>query len=113
MDSNNARHNTASNMSASSQARSRLQETGEETAGLSADNIITQEHSLQLVENLRKVYEEEDCFLHDVTLVSREKGEVKAHRIILAVQSDYFKVSLTIDSGRHCNNDCIPVVYVS
>ena len=56
-----------------------------------------EKYSLQLVENLRKVYEEEDCFLHDVTLVSREKGEVKAHRIILAVQSDYFKVSLTID----------------
>jgi len=78
-------------MSASAQARNRLQDTGEESATVSADNLITQEHSLQLVENLRKVYEEEDCFLHDVTLVSREKGEVKAHRIILAVQSDYFK----------------------
>jgi len=79
----------AANMSA--QARGR--EQGEETQSLPADNLITQEHSLQLVENLRKVYEDEDCFLHDVTLVSKESGEreVKAHRVILAIQSDYFK----------------------
>ena len=86
MESSNSNNPRAVNMS--SQARARDQ--GEES--LSADNLITQEHSLQLVENLRKVYEDEDCFLHDVTLVSRESGEVKAHRVILAVQSDYFKV---------------------
>ena len=59
---------------------------------LSGDSLITQEHSLQLVENLRKIYDEEDCFLHDVTLVSNDSGEVKAHKVILAAQSDYFKV---------------------
>ena len=54
---------------------------------------VTQEHSVQLVDNLRRIYDEEDCFLHDVTLVSSDKGEVRAHKIILAAQSDYFKVS--------------------
>jgi len=58
---------------------------------LSPDSLITQEHSLQLVENIRKIYEEEDCFLHDVTLLSNENGEVKAHKVILAAQSDFFK----------------------
>ena len=56
-------------------------------------SLITHEHSLQLVENLRKIYEEEDCYLHDVVLVSNDGGEVKAHKIILAAQSDYFKVN--------------------
>ena len=63
----------------------------EETSALAPDSLITQEHSLQLVENLRKIYDEEDCFLHDVTLVSNECGEVRAHKVILAAQSDYFK----------------------
>ena len=45
------------------------------------------------MDNLRRIYDEEDCFLHDVTLVSSDKGEVRAHKIILAAQSDYFKVS--------------------
>jgi len=63
----------------------------EEPRALSPDSFITQEHSLQLVENLRRIFEEEDCFLHDVTLVSNEGGEVRAHRVILAAQSDYFK----------------------
>ena len=49
----------------------------EETSALAPDSLITQEHSLQLVENLRKIYDEEDCFLHDVTLVSNECGEVR------------------------------------
>ena len=83
------------NMSFSSQARARNVEAGEESQSVPTDNLITQEHSLQLVENLRKVFEEEDCFLHDVVLVSKECGEVKAHRVILAVQSDYFKVNIT------------------
>ena len=48
-------------------------------------------HRHKLVENLRRIFEEEDCFLHDVTLVSNEGGEVRAHRVILAAQSDYFK----------------------
>ena len=38
----------------------------EETSALAPDSLITQEHSLQLVENLRKIYDEDDCFLHDV-----------------------------------------------
>ena len=38
----------------------------EETSALAVDSLITQEHSLQLVENLRKIYDEDDCFLHDV-----------------------------------------------
>jgi len=40
---------------------------------------------------LRRIYDEEDCFLHDVTLCSKDNGEVKAHKIILAAQSEYFK----------------------
>ena len=59
---------------------------------LSSDNLITPEHSMQLVENLRKFYEDEYCFLYDVKLVSRDGGQVRAHRVILAAQSDYFKV---------------------
>ena len=55
---------------------------------------MSQEHSLQLVENLRKIYYEEDCFLHDITLCSKDSGEVKAHKIILAAQSQYFKVNI-------------------
>ena len=35
----------------------------EETSALAPDSLITQEHSLQLVENLRKIYDEEDCLL--------------------------------------------------
>ena len=63
---------------------------------VSADNLITQHHSLQLVENLRKIYDEEDCFLYDVTLVSKDKVEVRAHKVILAAQSDFFKVTLAL-----------------
>ena len=55
-------------------------------------SLVSQEHSLQLVENLRRIYDEEDCFLHDITLCSKDSGEVKAHKIILAAQSEYFKV---------------------
>ena len=58
----------------------------------SPDTLVSQEHSLQLVENLRKIYYEEECFLHDITLCSKDSGEVKAHKIILAAQSEYFKV---------------------
>jgi len=62
---------------------------GEEAAP--QDNLVTQEHSLQLVDNLRKIYDDEDCFLYDVILCSKDQGEVKAHKIILAAQSEYFK----------------------
>ena len=56
------------------------------------DGLVSQEHSFQLVDNLRKIYYEEDCFLSDITLCSKDNGEVKAHKIILAAQSEYFKV---------------------
>ena len=39
------------------------------------------------------MYYEEDCFLHDIVLCSSDQGEVKAHKMILAAQSGYFKVS--------------------
>ena len=79
----------------SSQARARNPDTAEEgQAVVSSDNLITQEHSMQLVENLRKFYEDEYCFLYDVKLVSRDGGQVRAHKVILAAQSDYFKVLL-------------------
>jgi len=55
------------------------------------DGLVSQEHSFQLVDNLRKIYYEEDCFLSDITLCSKDNGEVKAHKIILAAQSEYFK----------------------
>ena len=64
----------------------------DEAGSHSQDNLVSQEHSLQLVENLRKIYYEEECFLHDITLCSKDNGEVKAHKIILAAQSEYFKV---------------------
>jgi len=53
--------------------------------------MVTQEHAMQLVESLRRIYEEEDCLLHDVVLCSKEEGEVRAHRVVLAAQSQYFK----------------------
>jgi len=62
---------------------------GEEAAP--QDPLVTQEHSLQLVDNLRKIYDDEDCFLYDVVLCSKDQGEVRAHKIILAAQSEYFK----------------------
>ena len=61
---------------------------------ISSDSLVTQEHSLQLVENLKKIYDEEDCFLYDVTLVSKDNVEVRAHKVILAAQSDFFKVNI-------------------
>ena len=85
--------NVSINMS--SQARARNPDQADEgQASQSSDNLITQEHSLQLVENLRKFYEDEYCFLYDVKLVSRDGGQVRAHKVILAAQSDYFKVLL-------------------
>ena len=81
----------ASQANMSSQARARNTDQAEEGQAAS-DNLITQEHSLQLVENLRRFYEDEYCFLYDVKLVSRDGGQVRAHRVILAAQSDYFKV---------------------
>ena len=65
----------------SSQARARNPDTAEEgQAVVSSDNLITQEHSMQLVENLRKFYEDERCFLyvrHDgVTEGPRDDGPV-------------------------------------
>jgi len=61
--------------------------------GPSSDSgqLVSQEHSLQLVENLRRLYEEEDCFLSDIVLCSKDKGEIRAHKVILATQSEYFK----------------------
>ena len=50
-----------------------------------------------LLEGLKKVYEVEDCFMsHDMTLVSRENEEVRAHQIILAAQCDFLNVSQDI-----------------
>jgi hypothetical protein len=43
------------------------------------------------VDSLRKIYDDEDCFLYDIVLCSKDQGEVKAHKIILAAQSEYFK----------------------
>ena len=81
------------NINMSSQARARNPDQAEDGQAASAsDNLITQEHSLQLVENLRKFYEDEYCFLYDVKLVSKDGGQVRAHKVILAAQSDYFKV---------------------
>lgn len=60
------------------------------------DSLVNQEHSIQLVENLRRIYEDEECFLADIILCSKDMGEVKAHKVILAAQSDYFKVCLLL-----------------
>ena len=84
----------------SSQARARNPDQAEEGQA-SSDNLITQEHSLQLVENLRKFYEDEYCYLYDVILVSRDGGQVRAHKVILAAQSDYFKVKWVVLPSPH------------
>ena len=47
--------------------------------------------ALQQVDSLRKMYDDEDCFLSHIVLCSRDQGEVTTHRIILAVQSKYFQ----------------------
>jgi len=75
----------------SSDPLSRARNRNMDEVSLGPDSLVCQEHSLQLVENLRRIYDEEDCFLHDVTLCSKDNGEVKAHKIILAAQSEYFK----------------------
>lgn len=51
---------------------------------------MNHEHAQFLVENLRKIYEDENCLLSDITLVATD-GEVPAHKLILAAQSEYFK----------------------
>ena len=44
---------------------------------LSSDNLVTLEHSMQLVEKLRKFYEDERCYLYDgVTGGPRDDGPV-------------------------------------
>ena len=86
------------NANMSSQSRSRNPDQAEEGQAAS-DSLITQEHCLQLVENLRKFYEDEYCFLYDVKLVSKDGGQVRAHRVILAAQSDYFKVMFSPATG--------------
>jgi hypothetical protein len=35
-----------------------------------------EQHALALLENLRRLYETEDCFLSDVTLLARD-GQIK------------------------------------
>ena len=54
-------------------------------------------HCCWLFKNLVRIFEKEDCFLNDVTLVSNEGGEVRAHRVILAAQSDYFKAMFRVE----------------
>ena len=44
---------------------------------------------MQLVENLRKFYEDESCFY--VVLASRDGCQVRAHKVVLAAQSGYFR----------------------
>ena len=101
------------NIKMSSQARARNPDQADEgQASQSSDNLITQEHSLQLVENLRKFYEDEYCFLYDVKLVSRDGGQVRAHKVILAAQSDYFKVLLLNLSSKIITHPSFRLVYV-
>jgi hypothetical protein len=43
-----------------------------------------EQHALALLENLRRLYETEDCFLSDVTLLARDgqiKGRAACHQI--------------------------------
>ena len=47
-------------------------------------------HSSELVESLALFLK--DGSLHDVTLCSSEGKKIKAHRVILAATSTYFKV---------------------
>ena len=59
----------------------------------------SQDLDFDTTQYLAKIFEEEDCFLHDVTLVSNEGGEVRAHRVFLAAQSDYFKAMFRIEKN--------------
>jgi hypothetical protein len=50
-----------------------------------------EQHALALLENLRRLYETEDCFLSDVTLLARDgqiKGREACHQIWLLVGPD-------------------------
>jgi len=58
--------------------------------GRSSEQTINHEHAQFLMENLRKIYEDENCLLSDVVLRATD-GEVPAHKIILAAHSEYFK----------------------
>jgi len=62
---------------------------GTETGGLGS--AVSAEHGGTLVESFRRILEEEDCFLADIVLCGKDKGEVRAHRVMLATQSEYFK----------------------
>ena len=60
--------------------------------------MIIPEHSMQLVENLRKFYEDESCFY--VILVSRDGRQVRAHKVVLAAQSGYFRCMFRSEEER-------------
>ena len=49
------------------------------------------QHSTELVENIN--YLLNAGALHDVTLCSADGGKIKAHRLVLAATSTYFRVS--------------------
>ncbi|XP_023348300.1 kelch-like protein 22 [Eurytemora carolleeae] len=48
------------------------------------------QHAIYILESLKDIYEAEDCFLSDITLVVGQE-KLKAHKLILATQSDFFK----------------------
>lgn len=48
------------------------------------------QHAIYLLESLRKIYEEDESFLSDIT-ISVGGEEIKAHKLVLAAQSDFFK----------------------
>ena len=50
------------------------------------------EHSKKIIEGVNSLHKDLAAF-HDVTL-SAEGKQIKAHRVILAAASTYFKVSL-------------------
>jgi len=74
-----------------------------------------EQHALCLLDNLRKMYEEDDCFLSDVTLVVRDGERLKAHKLVLAAQSDFFKGLFRNDKKDEahidiCSSDTLRVI---
>ena len=72
------------------------------------------QHALCLLENLRRLYETEDCFLSDITLTARE-GEIKGNEgdrhmqryviSLICVTSVSDPYSLYLDSALSLNPD--------
>jgi hypothetical protein len=65
-----------------------------------------EQHALALLENLRRLYETEDCFLSDVTLLARD-GQIKGRGLATKYDSSLFLSSYVLNSLLHYLKTCI------